>query len=208
MIVPGTPPSPIARDNDNERDHFFGPQGRPAGRNRPGQQAPLGGRRGSDRRRGGRCGGRRGGRCVQTLGLIRAGGGRERVPHLGRDRDAADADRAEFAVRHAGRLRYLHGGEPGGRDDHPAATGRADGAPGRGDLPGERQAGGTAVRQGAHYRDMSEGLTGADVRELNRDLIALGYATRADLLAPGLGLGYFSAATTAAWEKYQTTALG
>jgi len=57
------------------------------------------------------------------------------------------------------------------------------------------------------YRDMSEGLTGADVRELNRGLIALGYATRADLLAPGLGLGYFSAATTAAWEKYQT-ALG
>src|SRR5215469_5275940 len=36
------------------------------------------------------------------------------------------------------------------------------------------------------YRDMSEGLTGADVRELNRSLIALGYATRADLLAPGL----------------------
>jgi peptidoglycan hydrolase-like protein with peptidoglycan-binding domain len=57
------------------------------------------------------------------------------------------------------------------------------------------------------YRDMSAGLTGADVRELNRGLIALGYATRADLLAAGPGLGYFSAATTAAWEKYQA-ALG
>jgi hypothetical protein len=57
------------------------------------------------------------------------------------------------------------------------------------------------------YRAMSEGLTGADVRELNRGLIALGYATRSDLLAPGLGMGYFSAATAAAWEKYQT-ALG
>ena len=57
------------------------------------------------------------------------------------------------------------------------------------------------------YRDMSEGLTGADVREFNKALIALGYTTRAGVLAPGLGLGYFGAATAAAWEKYQT-ALG
>jgi hypothetical protein len=57
------------------------------------------------------------------------------------------------------------------------------------------------------YRDLSEGLTGADVREFNKALIALGYATRADVLAAGLGLGYFSAATAAAWEDYQT-ALG
>ena len=57
------------------------------------------------------------------------------------------------------------------------------------------------------YRDLSEGLTGADVREFNKGLIALGYTTRADLLAAGLGLGYFSAATAAAWEDYQA-ALG
>src|SRR5262249_54593194 len=57
------------------------------------------------------------------------------------------------------------------------------------------------------YRDMSEGLTGADVREFNKTLIALGYTTRADVLAPGLGMGYFSAATAAAWQAYQT-ALG
>jgi hypothetical protein len=57
------------------------------------------------------------------------------------------------------------------------------------------------------YRDLSEGLTGADVREFNKGLIALGYTTRADVLAAGLGLGYFSAATAAAWEDYQT-ALG
>ena len=57
------------------------------------------------------------------------------------------------------------------------------------------------------YRDMSEGLTGADVREFNKALIALGYTTRADVLAAGLGMGYFSAATTTAWEDYQT-ALG
>jgi hypothetical protein len=57
------------------------------------------------------------------------------------------------------------------------------------------------------YRDMSESLTGVDVREFNRALIALGYTTRADVLAPGLGMGYFSAATAAAWEDYQT-ALG
>jgi len=50
------------------------------------------------------------------------------------------------------------------------------------------------------YRDLSEGLTGADVREFNKGLIALGYTTRADVLAAGLGLGYFGAATTAAWE--------
>ena len=57
------------------------------------------------------------------------------------------------------------------------------------------------------YRDLSEGLTGADVREFNKGLIALGYTTRADVLAAGLGLGYFSAATAAAWEDYQA-ALG
>jgi hypothetical protein len=57
------------------------------------------------------------------------------------------------------------------------------------------------------YRDMFEGLTGADVREFNKALIALGYTTGADVLAPGLGMGYFSAATAAAWEAYQA-ALG
>ena len=57
------------------------------------------------------------------------------------------------------------------------------------------------------YRDMSAGLTGADVREFNKALIALGYTTRADVLAAGLGMGYLSAATTTAWEDYQT-ALG
>jgi hypothetical protein len=57
------------------------------------------------------------------------------------------------------------------------------------------------------YRDMSEGLTGADVREFNKAMIALGYTTRAGVLAAGLGTGYFSAATATAWEAYQT-ALG
>jgi hypothetical protein len=57
------------------------------------------------------------------------------------------------------------------------------------------------------YRDMTEGLTGADVREFNKAMIALGYTTRADVLAAGLGMGYFSAATATAWEDYQT-ALG
>ena len=57
------------------------------------------------------------------------------------------------------------------------------------------------------YRDMSAGLTGADVREFNKAMISLGYTTRADVLAAGLGMGYFSAATTTAWEDYQT-ALG
>jgi hypothetical protein len=57
------------------------------------------------------------------------------------------------------------------------------------------------------YRDMAAGLTGADVREFNKAMIALGYTTRADVLAAGLGMGYFSAATATAWEDCQT-ALG
>ena len=57
------------------------------------------------------------------------------------------------------------------------------------------------------YRDLSDGVTGADVREFSKALIALGYTTRARVLAPGLGMGYFSAATAAAWEAYQA-ALG
>jgi Putative peptidoglycan binding domain len=54
------------------------------------------------------------------------------------------------------------------------------------------------------YRTLSEGMTGADARELNLNLIAMGYTTRAAVLAPGLGLGYFGAATAAALEAYQT----
>jgi hypothetical protein len=57
------------------------------------------------------------------------------------------------------------------------------------------------------WRTLSAGVTGTDVREFNRALIALGYTTQADVLAPGLGMRYFSAATAAAWEAYQA-ALG
>jgi peptidoglycan hydrolase-like protein with peptidoglycan-binding domain len=53
------------------------------------------------------------------------------------------------------------------------------------------------------YRTLSEGLTGPDVRELNQNLIALGYATRSELLP----LRYYSANTAYALERYQT-ALG
>jgi len=52
------------------------------------------------------------------------------------------------------------------------------------------------------YRDLSEGLTGADVRELNRDLLHLGYATKA-ALGPRSGWGYFSAETGYAVELLQ-----
>jgi hypothetical protein len=44
------------------------------------------------------------------------------------------------------------------------------------------------------YRDLSEGMTGADVTELNRDLVKLGYATRA-ALGPRSGWDYYSAET-------------
>jgi peptidoglycan hydrolase-like protein with peptidoglycan-binding domain len=53
------------------------------------------------------------------------------------------------------------------------------------------------------YRTLSEGMSGPDVRELNQNLIALGYATHAEL-AP---LRDFSANTAYALELYQT-ALG
>ncbi|MDR3032125.1 MAG: peptidoglycan-binding protein [Kitasatospora sp.] len=53
------------------------------------------------------------------------------------------------------------------------------------------------------YRDLSEGLTGADVRELNTDLVKLGYTTRAGL-GPRSGWNYYSAATAYAVEQLQS----
>jgi hypothetical protein len=50
------------------------------------------------------------------------------------------------------------------------------------------------------YRDLSEGLTGPDVTELNTDLVTLGYATRAQL---GPSKDYFSSGTAYALEKLQ-----
>jgi hypothetical protein len=44
------------------------------------------------------------------------------------------------------------------------------------------------------YRDLSEGMTGADVTELNSDLVTLGYATAA-ALGPSSGWDYFSGET-------------
>jgi hypothetical protein len=44
------------------------------------------------------------------------------------------------------------------------------------------------------YRDLAEGMTGADVTELNTDLVRLGYAT-AGALGPRSGWDYFSAET-------------
>jgi hypothetical protein len=50
------------------------------------------------------------------------------------------------------------------------------------------------------YRTLAAGASGRDVAELNRDLIALGYTTRAQL---HLGSALFGSATTAAVEKLQ-----
>jgi hypothetical protein len=52
------------------------------------------------------------------------------------------------------------------------------------------------------YRDLSEGLTGPDVAELNADLVRLGYAASADL-GPRLGWDYFSAETGYAVQRLQ-----
>lgn len=53
------------------------------------------------------------------------------------------------------------------------------------------------------YRDLSEGMTGADVTELNRALLRLGYATRA-ALGPKSGWEYYSAETAYAVGQLQT----
>jgi hypothetical protein len=50
------------------------------------------------------------------------------------------------------------------------------------------------------YRTLSAGATGPDVAELNADLVALGYGTRAQL---GRASGSFGSATTTALEKLQ-----
>jgi hypothetical protein len=52
------------------------------------------------------------------------------------------------------------------------------------------------------YRDLSEGLTGPDVTELNKDLVKLGYATAA-ALGPRAGWDYYSAETVYAVEQLQ-----
>ncbi len=53
------------------------------------------------------------------------------------------------------------------------------------------------------YRDLSEGMTGGDVRELNADLVKLGYAT-ASALGPASGWDYFSGETAYALELLQS----
>jgi hypothetical protein len=52
------------------------------------------------------------------------------------------------------------------------------------------------------YRTLSAGATGADVAELNADLVALGYATSAQLSPTS---GSFGSATTTALDKLQAT---
>lgn len=50
------------------------------------------------------------------------------------------------------------------------------------------------------YRTLSEGMSGTDVRQLNANLVALGYATRSELDPES---DYFSAETAYALELYQ-----
>jgi hypothetical protein len=52
------------------------------------------------------------------------------------------------------------------------------------------------------YRDLSEGLTGPDVTELNKNLVKLGY-TAAVALGPRAGWDYYSAETAYAVEQLQ-----
>src|SRR5215472_5375569 len=52
------------------------------------------------------------------------------------------------------------------------------------------------------YRDLSEGMTGADVRQLNTGLVKLGYATPT-ALGPRQGWNYYSVETAHAVEQLQ-----
>jgi hypothetical protein len=52
------------------------------------------------------------------------------------------------------------------------------------------------------YRDLSEGLTGPDVTELNTDLVKLGYL-KASSLGPRSGWDYYSAETAYGVEQFQ-----
>jgi multidrug efflux pump subunit AcrA (membrane-fusion protein) len=54
------------------------------------------------------------------------------------------------------------------------------------------------------WRTLDEGMTGADVTQLNHDLVRLGYASGADISA--LGWDYYSWETTAAVEELQSAA--
>jgi hypothetical protein len=54
------------------------------------------------------------------------------------------------------------------------------------------------------WRTLDEGMTGADVTQLNHDLVSLGYASGADISA--LGWDYYSWETTAAVEELQSAA--
>ncbi|MBO0835755.1 MAG: peptidoglycan-binding protein [Actinobacteria bacterium] len=51
------------------------------------------------------------------------------------------------------------------------------------------------------WRALSEGVTGADVAQLNHDLVALGFASSADITA--VGWDYFSSATAAAVQRLE-----
>ncbi len=51
------------------------------------------------------------------------------------------------------------------------------------------------------WRSLDEGATGADVSQLNHDLVALGYASRADVVA--LGWDYYSWETAQAIQKLE-----
>lgn len=53
------------------------------------------------------------------------------------------------------------------------------------------------------YRGLSEGMTGADVQELNADLVSLHYASESGL-GPRSGWDYFSAATASALGRLQS----
>jgi hypothetical protein len=51
------------------------------------------------------------------------------------------------------------------------------------------------------YRSLAEGMSGADVSQLNHDLVQLGYATKGEI---GSGWSQFGSATTSAVEKLQS----
>ena len=156
------------------------------------------------RRRGG---GR--GRRVRPQRRHRGEHGQQRLPDLDRGGHPAVADLADPGGCDAGRCRDLDGGGAVGLLQRVIIGGQSSSSSAGGSSSGTftwLPTVGQTVRQGQviyrvsgspvvllygsvpAYRDLSEGLTGADVRELNAGLVKLGYAT-ARGARPALGLG-------------------
>ena len=119
-------------------------------------------------------------------GVFDGGGGSsgpadDRVGDVVRDPPAADAVADDAVQRHAGLCRLLHGFGAGAWQGHIAAQGGARGHQGQVLYRADQVP--VVLLYGAipAYRALAEGATGADVAQLNHDLVSLGYLYRSEV---------------------------